>query len=519
MYTYLIVDDEPLIRKGTIKKLQPLSQQITCYAEASNGQEAITLIREHLPDFIILDMQMPVMDGMQLLPWLSKNYPDIPLIVISGYQNFDYMKQAIAAKTVDYILKPFSREEIQKTVLAVLDCLSNRLQQQQTISLAREEKEEACYTLELHSLENFLLGYKTDFPEIRSKKLSYINRFSQFVLFTFYYYSEKQTQQLSDWIHTSYYQGVTLLLPGQQLPQMAFLLLFFPDIAEHHLQTNHFFAQLQPFLQFQENPLLIGVSQPHKSLSSLNVAFQETKNALNSLSICATPYTCSFSSPSLSSSEIVWEKEDEFLFRIESGMTDTVATLAHEFFDFCRTIPDLSLLQVKHYCNRLYALCTVMLNRYLHNYESSSHVPISVQAITDTLFTLDELEKYYCQFFTNLAYMIKPQSIYANANLIEQICIYIQENYYKNLTQEYIASLFYLNRSYLSQLFRQKTGKKFIDFLNDVRIEKAKELLTTTDKKMYQISKSSGYDNTKYFFRIFKKKTGMSPQAWRDLNQ
>lgn len=115
--------------------------------------------------------------------------------------------------------------------------------------------------------------------------------------------------------------------------------------------------------------------------------------------------------------------------------------------------------------------------------------------------------------------MIKPQSIYANTNLIEQICIYIQQNYYKNLTQEYIASLFYLNRSYLSQLFRQKTGKKFIDFLNDVRIEKAKELLTTTDKKMYQISKSSGYDNTKYFFRIFKKKTGMSPQAWRDLNQ
>ena len=90
-----------------------------------------------------------------------------------------------------------------------------------------------------------------------------------------------------------------------------------------------------------------------------------------------------------------------------------------------------------------------------------------------------------------------------------------KRNYQKNLTQDFIASLFYLNRSYLSQLFKKKTGQKFIDYLNQIRIDKAKELLLHTDKKMYQIAKAAGYDNTKYFFRIFKKKTGMSPEEFR----
>ena len=111
--------------------------------------------------------------------------------------------------------------------------------------------------------------------------------------------------------------------------------------------------------------------------------------------------------------------------------------------------------------------------------------------------------------------MMQKKNVYTNNELIDQIKIYIQRNYQKNLTQEFIASLFYLNRSYLSQLFKKKTGQKFVDYLNDVRIEKAKDLLVTSERKMYIIAKSVGYDNVKYFFRIFKKKTGISPEQFR----
>lgn len=123
-----------------------------------------------------------------------------------------------------------------------------------------------------------------------------------------------------------------------------------------------------------------------------------------------------------------------------------------------------------------------------------------MQAIVNTLFTIEDIKKYYEQFFLNVTNMLRDKSVYTTNELIDRILIYIQRNYQRNLTEEFIASLFYLNRSYLSQLFRQKTGEKFIDYLNDIRIDKAKELLVSTDRKMYQIAKSAGYNNTKYFF-------------------
>ena len=76
-----------------------------------------------------------------------------------------------------------------------------------------------------------------------------------------------------------------------------------------------------------------------------------------------------------------------------------------------------------------------------------------------------------------------------------------------------------MNRSYISQLFRRKTGGKFIDYLNDVRIEKACELLASSDRKIYQIARAVGYDNPKYFFRLFHKKTGVTPEEYRLLHR
>ena len=83
-----------------------------------------------------------------------------------------------------------------------------------------------------------------------------------------------------------------------------------------------------------------------------------------------------------------------------------------------------------------------------------------MQAIVNTLFSSDEVKAYYMQFFLNITSLLKKQSVYNTGELIDQIQFYIQRNYQKNITQEFIASLFYLNRSYLSQLFKKQTGQK-----------------------------------------------------------
>ena len=141
-----------------------------------------------------------------------------------------------------------------------------------------------------------------------------------------------------------------------------------------------------------------------------------------------------------------------------------------------------------------------------------------MQNIISYIFRLEDLKDYYMQFFMNITEMLKTESIYALEDVVEKIQLYMRHNYQKNLTQDFIASLFYLNRSYLSTLFKHRTGMKFIDYLNEIRIEKAKEMLSGSSRKMYQISKAVGYDNPKYFFRIFKKKTGLTPEQYRIQN-
>mgnify|MGYP000573919502 CR=1 FL=1 len=235
MYTYIVIDDESLIRKGTIKKLQPMEEQITCIGEADNGKAGIELIQEVHPDIVILDMQMLIMGGKELLPYLAESYPDMPLIVISGYRDFDYVKQAISAAAIDYILKPFSKEAIQ-------DCISRaieRLEDSQTLSRVTdsdEEKEAAYYDYDIQHLTNLILGYHVGEGSISSKRLNFINdtislSCSLFILNRLHRYRKL--------ISSTGWKMVVLvtwlcILPNTASNQMGFLILFMPNTEVIH---------------------------------------------------------------------------------------------------------------------------------------------------------------------------------------------------------------------------------------------------------------------------------------------
>lgn len=517
MYTYIIIDDESLIRKGIIQKLEPLRDQVICCGEAANGKKGIELIENSSPDFVILDMYMPVMGGMELLPYLSEHYPELPMIVISRYQNFDYMKQAITSKAIDYLLKPFSEEELQEAVRNVIDILKSQKQLEIRFTAIQEEREDAFYNLDIRFLENLILGYETEAHEFVSRKLSFLNQAHAFVLFTLYQKNPPRNTDLQDWLSESNYGNLGLCVSHPSIQQFQFVILFVPDtLSLRERYINRFLDLLTLWTSQQGLNTYIGISDGHAELSQLHTAFSETTQALDSRKIAGSQSFWFFSKEPPAPLLINWAQTDEFLFRIESGTSIEVQLLFENLFDYFYTLPDCTLADIKHHCEQLSSQCHLILNYYLNKQTNHSSSSSSMQAIVNTLFSVDEVKKYYRQFFLNVTNMVRDKSVYANQALIDRIMIYMQRNYQKDLTQEFIASLFYLNRSYLSQLFRQKTGEKFIDYLNDIRIEKAKELLTTTDRKMYQIAKASGYDNTKYFFRVFKKRTGCTPEQYRE---
>lgn len=518
MYTYIIVDDESLIRKGAVKKLSSISDRVTCIGEARDGREALELIETLNPDIIITDMNMPVMDGGQFLPEITRKYPGKHIIVISGYKDFEYTRHAIKANAVDYILKPFRKEDLIESVENAIRLIEDSTLMQKQLVSNKTEKENAQYEYDITMLKNSILGYHTTEVRLTSEKLNFINDTHNLVLVTLHSESPLAEETLQNFLKENGFGDLALYLQHIHNQNLGFMILFIPQRSA--LGTRDLCSQVVNSLAslFTDSHSIVsyGISEGHTSLTELHDAFIETVKALNHMSVTEQGKTCFYKEIASDSNLIIdWKRSEELMFRIEAGMTDKIPSLLDDLFRYFTELPRCTLYDAKNYLFSLADRTKLIMTRYLEQVDPNS-VNSSVQNILNTMFSLNEIKQYYLQFFTNISNVLSEKSVYATDNTIEKMKIYIERNYQKDLTIEFVSSLLYMNRSYLSHLFKEKTGDTFINYLNSVRLLKAKQLLEDTDKKLYYIAKSVGYDNVKYFFRVFKKYEKMTPEQYRN---
>jgi len=513
MFRYIIVDDESVIRSGIKKMLEPLSGKLSCCGEAANGRDAVSLIESSMPDIAIIDMQMPIMSGSQLLPYLTAHYPDLQLIVISGYKDFDYIKTAMSANAIDYVLKPFSRKQMQETVQKAMERLNSAATINMQISSSEKAKEQAYYEYDLQMLRNLVLGNPVDSVEITSSQLGFLNAQEGLFLITFNATNPLDGAAVQAYLDDSGFHEIALYLAHLNNLYQGFVLLSVPgpSIPRSRELCCQIMQGLSALLNDNKVYVRFGISGMHSCLDQLSAAYDETCTALNTQPLYDSQQYYFFYTGEKDFQEIAWEKKDEFLFRLESGMSVQVRELLYDLSRCCLSAQSLTLGDVKYYLYSLTNQCWPIMNYYSKQFKPS----ISMQNIVKSIFSLDELIEYYQNFFANLTTALNNNNVYAVDDVIEKARIYIERNYQKNLTTELMSCYFYLNPDYFSHLFRKRTGQKFVDYVNSVRIEKSKEMLSATDRKMYQIAKSVGYDNVKYFFRVFKKKEGMTPEQYR----
>lgn len=515
MYTYLLVDDEALTRKGTIKKLEGLADRITCIAEAENGSQALEKIKEFDPDIIITDMNMPIMDGTQFLSILSKEYPQKQVLVISSYKDFEYMHQAIKANAIDYILKPFGKEDIEKCILRAIEQLETNTSIEQQIVSMNSQKEAAQYEYDIQSLRNILLGFDIASTKLLSQKLSYINQTHKFMLITIHSSEDLAAIDIQNYLSENGFGDLAVFFQNNATPHIGFLILFVSDdpMVNEEKYCKQILRNLIYRYDSELDVLSFGVSNLHSDISKLHTAYHETIDSLNTKLVSDNFCYYFYHTKEEISEKVYWDKQEEFLFRLELGMTTEINVLIEELFKmFISTNAQIGT--IKYFYLQLAKLAQEILSEYVEQVTPDTS-SLSIKNILNTLFTLEELKEYYLLFFSNISNLLKDCTVYADNDTVDKVCIYMQKNYRNNLSLEFISSLLYVNRSYLSRVFKNKTGETFVDYLNNIRIEHAKELLCTTDKKMYAIAKLVGYDNVKYFFRVFKKKMGCTPEQYR----
>ncbi len=514
MHTFIIVDDEPLIRKGLLKKIQSFHAPLTFLGEADNGSDALQLIKDSDPDIILTDMRMPEMDGKSLMKHIHEQYPDKKIIVISGYSDFEYMQVAISAKVIGYLLKPFSREEIHRTLQLAIDAIDQQRSVKLEVVQKTAENEEISRKSDIQSLLNVILGiHQMNKPPVfSSKAFASLAEQAHYMLLTLYSPQPLAVEQLP-------VLSESLYIPHPQSANLAFVLLTFRRGESERAMLGH--AELAAKQLIEQvgsrggGESCIGVSGVTSSLAALRQAHQETIAALDKRSVTDFGKCYMYSTVPQASSVVIWSKSHELLFFIESGNVSKTTELVLDFFSFFVRQPDLTLVQLKEQARDIMMEVKKILSAYLQTDVISSSSS-SLESVLSISFDIEAVKEYMLKVLTGIAELLKERSTYSSDHVIDNVKLYIHNHFTQDLTLERVSSLFYLNPSYLSYLFKEKTAENFTDYINKLRIEQAKNLLRSTDDKVYKIAKTLGYDNPKYFFRVFKKMTGTTPENFRN---
>ncbi|ASA21377.1 response regulator transcription factor [Paenibacillus donghaensis] len=525
MRRVLIVDDEKWIRRGLIQSIAWGELQLELAGEAENGDDAYAVTMAEQPDVLFLDMRMPGMDGKQLLGLLSQELPELLVIVISGYSDFEYTKEAIRHKVFDYLLKPVRKEEL-NTVLAKA---CKELQQREHNRRAALQHRDAGWVRALldSSAEEAGAG-ATDMtksmpPEWVGKELMVLIGQSDVFLEAVDLDSacllsclREQLDRVKPLLfgHGSWAFEVSLM---NGVTRKLLLVLSGSRLGRNDLQRVG--GILQNVLKQAGCPSAsVGLSTIKQEGGQLRGAVREAEQALKDRLLGQSDLVLEAEHKRAASTSIYpGEQERAFLLALQSG---NCTAAEREFYEFLSKI-SMDTVSVEQLQRSSLLLMYAVEKQLQAKGADFGHIcgkspPVYTEILdarndkdsVTAIFT-EELIPAVTGFYNRLG---EKQA----GKVVEEMKRQVEAYYDQALSLQGIAQSCYMNPDYVSRIFKKATGKSFIDYLTDVRIGKSKELMKSSTYKNYEIAQMVGYEDYRYFSRIFKKRLGMTIGEYRN---
>jgi len=507
-YRVMIVDDEPILRTGIYHLCNWPEHGIEIVAQASNGQEALQYIDKVQPHVVITDIVMPVMDGVEFTKTMRRLHPEVKLVVLSSYSEFDYVREVFKYGVTDYLLKPkVTAEELVPLIQSLCGDVSLDDARQKPIPndpslilaglLTNEENEDSPAWQELRptyphdqfrmlrtNIELLLSATKLTQGEVEQTLLGLAgSHLSAFVMTPVFlkneclilinYHSDDSklaVQRLREFAQAAKQElGSIIFIQSYSFGSFSLLkekhegltadmgrLFYFPQqpvVPESDIKLD------EPKLSFDHNEFadslrMLAVSKAHSQLKAFYSDIQKT------------------------------QAYDEYsLKRLTQNLIYTVtSTLEH----LKLPLPALGLSRLKLFKE------------------------------IDHAFDIEELESMVGRFFGELEESVHRHTDQQQSFILSKIYDYVNENYASDITLSALADELHLNYSYLSTYFKQRTNENLTAFINRVRVDKAKELLLNHELSISEISRMTGFSEHNYFSKVFKKITGMTPVEYRN---
>jgi len=511
MRKVLIVDDEKLIRKGIRTILERNVADLDEIKEASNGKEALDLLFSEKFDILIIDIRLPQIDGISVLKKIQNLTHKPKIIVISGYDEFSYAKECMQYGARGYILKPVDKKEL----IEIVEKLKNELQEEEN-------------NLRLLSLQKIMRAkmFEAEINNIIFSEID-IDRFRERLKDMEIPVDEKIV-------------AVYLLLPGDNserndfsaeedklklskiLPEGSYVSTIYNQRKDILIFTKmHFcYKDIKKSYEFlTERKVYMGICDLQENFESVKLLYERAYKA--------ALYCFILNKDIEFWSQISWREKEEFsqYDRIEKLKELILAGKQKEAIIFLESIFDHHFFN-KYSVDSILALSeklyTQIVDWFCH------HVPKKVLDIHEyqvlaSIFnftTISDYVNHFKKFVVEATEMVSSLKGILNVkDEIDEAIKFINQNYHRDINMAMVANHVSLNYYYFSSIFKEKIGLSFLDYLNKVRIEKAKELLVNTDLKVWEIAEKVGYKNPKHFARIFKDITGLTPNEYRDAQK
>jgi two-component system, response regulator YesN len=523
----LIVDDEKHVRDG-IKILADWEQNgIREIYEAANGEEAIQLIKTIRPEIIFSDMKMPKMDGTQLLEWIKENQPSSKTIVVTGYDDYHYMRKAIHFGSTDYLLKPIEPEILNQTLeKAVKEWMKEEAdrQRKETSSLLINEMKPVYRDRKLTQLMNSDSLQKDLYKEFGWLKQSrdYIAALVRV--------NGKTIEAFQADRDLTYFTILNIIneimkengsgIGFRYLSQKGEIVLIFWDKFELVEEiVVRIYKTLKNMLDIS---CPIAVGKVVQNSSKLIDSYHHARKVLLNRNILPDKRIRVYLSdieaaPSLKSL-IVYSSDIEMA--IQTGEIRAFEELMGRIEQDITEMEYLSVRQVINLENEY----MVISNKWFEHYNIPFKAPEDIEERVDLFFdsngtfSLEKYKKRKKREITIFLKKVKKRTQQKGNNIITDIEKYLQENFDRDVKLQEISDHFYISREYISRKFKQEFNENISDYIVRIRMEKAKSLLKNSQLKIYEIANMIGYQDDKYFRKVFKKVEGTTPNEYRTEN-
>ncbi|TLS36499.1 response regulator transcription factor [Pseudalkalibacillus caeni] len=507
MYNVMIVDDEPIIRFGLKSSIDWEKETLQVIGDFPNGKQALEAMETdcHV-DILITDIKMPVMDGITLMKKALDINPKLKVVLVSSYNEFEYVREGLTHGAIDYILKPTLEPE---TLLKTVQKCVSKIHEEQNIEMKLENAERTKVQASHRKLE------------LEMKKILLKN---------------KKSIETEDIVSMFQVPHNIILIKIKEKDKVdeefGFLYksLIFEEIQERfYMETDEGVCfpigenELVCFLRKTTDSLSLATSIKEKVEKETSIEFIYGYDVIRDLHDLVSGYH-----RALSACRRHFFHHEKDIFKYRPALEKDVEALSVKgleelLLDSNEESPG-KVIQERYLLWSGETMTQANIKREASNilkalFLKKVELPVLMENLSriDTSSTLEEVYKSLMDGIEVCNHSLSNINSKPNTDneLLDKALRFIHAHYTEEMTLQSVADHIHISRNYFSILFKRLMEQNFIDYVIDLRINKAKELLVETSMKVYEVASDAGFNDVKYFSKLFKKITGHSPGDYR----